>query len=358
MKTTKDKGGTMQSQIISKLHPIENDVEIKIININTCEKIVEKLFCTWEQSNLFYHKKAYKLYAEIKKSIIKNVVIRKIDNKDDFCVASIEFTNFSNIMNDNDFVFNKIISLSRDESPLFQGFSDYLSEDMLQHIYIKQQYIQKRKLFIDVDNVIIKSTKRVIDLYNNEISKYNASHNSKKKLSEIKFSDINDWEMSAMVDLTTLGYSSSSDLFDNDIFYDFASEEIRRYFYKDAVNSIKSLSQKFDLYIITKGNKKNLRNKFKCLQKVIGSDIIREDNYIGLPLHMNDKSSINMKNSIFIDDLPDNLLSSNARYKIMFVDKNVPWQNKWVSDESHNKYTINNWSKLYKKIIRLERTIW
>lgn len=48
-----------------------------------------------------------------------------------------------------------------------------------------------------------------------------------------------------------------------------------------------------------------------------------------------DKSSVNMCNSIFIDDHEDNLLSSNAKTKICFG-KEYDWNKNWTGERCLN----------------------
>jgi len=56
-----------------------------------------------------------------------------------------------------------------------------------------------------------------------------------------------------------------------------------------------------------------------------------------------DKSSVDMSNGIFIDDVEDNLFSSNAKLKVLYENiPNADWNSKWRGER------IKSWYDVYK----------
>ena len=95
------------------------------------------------------------------------------------------------------------------------------------------------------------------------------------------------------------------------------------------------INKYFDMItIVSKGLKDNLYLKSKWLNKYFPSI-----DFIGLEGVVMDKSMVNMGlGAVHIDDNQDNLISTNAEYKVLFENvKDAEWNNNW------NGLKMNNW---------------
>ena len=172
------------------------------------------------------------------------------------------------------------------------------------------------KIYCDFDDTLTKSCERFLDIINSE---YGLS---------ASIEDIKDWNFKSI-------YEKMSDEIINKVF----SEQ---YFFDDLKFFDKSLLtlEGNDVTICTKGINKNIELKNEFLKannldfKLIG-------------LGFNDghsKSSINMKNSIQIDDRYDCLKDTNAKIKILFKNFNqYSWQN---VPPMENIYIVNTWEEI------------
>ena len=188
-----------------------------------------------------------------------------------------------------------------------------------------------KKLFIDFDNTIFNTIKAVASLYNEDYRSYDG-------FKPVNWWDIHTWDFKECCLANR--------------------EDIHRYFkqprffdaleYMDyALEVIQELSKKYDITIISKGSKENLREKgnfimeetiLSCMCKFIGVDYnIYED-----------KSHIDMSGGIFIDDEQKNLETSNADIKICFGER-YPWNANFQGIRCHN------WIDVIKTITAIEK---
>lgn len=173
--------------------------------------------------------------------------------------------------------------------------------------FIKEKNI--KKIFLDIDGVIIHSCQAMVDILN------------KKYHTNITGADILSWNFKEVIDSLT----------DNEIEYLFTTDEFFNIVQpiSGAIDFINK--HKEDVILITKGGLKNISGK-KQMFELWG---IEDINMIGLPLNMS-KRIVDMTiygNSLFIDDSTNNLIESNAKYKIQFREykdnKKREWQNDW-----------------------------
>lgn len=180
----------------------------------------------------------------------------------------------------------------------------------------------KIDLFLDFDDTICLTSKQFVKLAN------------KKYKKEEDWNNINRWDFKDLYPEIT----------NNDINNIFSSED---FFVDlelcenclDVINSIKNL---VNIHIATIGTDKNLKNKMKWIKENLNTDF----NFNGiLDTGINDKSSIDMRGAIFIDDRTDNLRSSNANIKILYKNyHNYSWQQIEPND---NIYVVDSWEQIY-----------
>ena len=184
----------------------------------------------------------------------------------------------------------------------------------------------KIKLFVDFDNTIVDSTKAICDMYNNHFKdKEGFVLANPTKCMEWDFSDV-----CTLANKETLEeYFNTKEFFKNlNIFY-------------FARRTIKTLSDYCDIYIVSIGDFKNLSYKSEFIERELpfikNLILIRNEN-----CNM-DKSIVDMSDGILIDDNPHNLISSNAKNKILFG-----------RDYNYNKgfdfERLYTWSQVYDRL--------
>lgn len=157
--------------------------------------------------------------------------------------------------------------------------------------------------FLDFDCTLVKSLDESVKILN-------SIHNKNLKPQDIKTWNFKEYDKD-LTDEQIEEIFADERFFDELKFYDGAKEFVLRH----ENNTI----------IVTKGTDKNLYLKKKWLKdKGINVPVI------GLPIEVS-KSFINMgKNTIFIDDSTNNLLSSNAEYKVQFREfGETDWNKDW-----------------------------
>lgn len=188
--------------------------------------------------------------------------------------------------------------------------------------------MSKNKLFIDFDNTVCESTKQFCRVYNTLY----ANHPEFKPADYTKVLEYNFKDVCPLIE-------NPLDIFEHPLF--FSSLE----FYNDNTYEVlEKLNKKYQLIIATIGSPKNLALKCNWLENNLPfiKDYVLVFNE---GCHMN-KNVINMKDSIFIDDIPSNLLSVNAREKILFG-KIYPWN---ADGLKYFKHCLT-WSDVEKRLL-------
>ena len=173
--------------------------------------------------------------------------------------------------------------------------------------FIKEKNI--KKIFLDIDGVVIHSCQAMVDILN---KKYHTNTSGE---------DILSWNFKEVIDTLT----------DDEIEYLFTTDEFFEVV-KPISGAIDFINKyKDNIILITKGGLKNLFGKKQIFELWELDDV----NMIGLPLNMS-KRIIDMTaygDSLFIDDSTNNLIESNATYKIQFREykdnKKREWQDGW-----------------------------
>ena len=208
--------------------------------------------------------------------------------------------------------------------------------------------MQKPKLYLDFDGCLVNSIDAIVSLYNDDFQAYPDYHH-------IKSSDIHTWNFEEC-------NCGSPEIFNTYFNTPRFFEHLR--FMEHADTFIWLLSYQFDFVIVSCGNSPNLKltqqwinNKLKLYindTKMLNQGKV---DFIGVNFKdHNDKSHIDMSDGIFVEDTYDNLVTSNAKYKIIFGEQ-YPWN---IENEVNRaaglgeSYTrCKDWMELYQEITRI-----
>ena len=158
--------------------------------------------------------------------------------------------------------------------------------------------------FLDADGVLLRSVDSVVEILN---SRFNKS---------VLPQDITSWNFSCSFDVTT---QEIEDIFSSDEFFE-------RVKFQDGAIDFLQRNKEWTT-IITKGTDRNIQLK----RKLFADNGFDNIHIIGLPLNES-KDSINMRNSIFVDDVVSNLNDvTSARFNVLFkeYDNYTSWSDNW-----------------------------
>ena len=197
--------------------------------------------------------------------------------------------------------------------------------------------MSRPKLFLDFDNTIVDTIAAVVSLYNEDYVNHDA-------FVAINPENVTSWEFTEC-NLATY-------------------EEIDRYFgdkrffqrvklYPSAGQVLRSLSHRYDITIVSHGYASNLRLKEEWIKDNLFKEIFDSScnaEFIGVDWEThNDKSHVDMSNSIFVDDSIRNLETSSAKYKILYGEY-MDWNNTNIEF-----IRCKNWLDLNNQICLIER---
>lgn len=204
--------------------------------------------------------------------------------------------------------------------------------------------MRKSKLYLDFDGVVTNSISAIVSLYNEDFRAY----------PDFKFilpEEIHTWNFEEC-------NCATSDVFD--VYFNTPRFFEKLKFMNHAGTILWLLSYRFDFTIVSHGNTPNLALKEKWINKEIkpltwGNHT--RVNFIGVDFKdYSDKSHVDMSDGIFVDDSYKNLLTSNAKHKIVFG-KVFPWnEENEKADEEHKYVRCENWVELYQEITRITNT--
>ena len=173
--------------------------------------------------------------------------------------------------------------------------------------------MKKFKFFIDMDSTITDSVKAYCTTYNIIYQ----DHSNFKPADHTKLSQYNLKCICPLVE-------KPLDMFEQTLLF-----EHLEFINNNTYEVLEKLSNKYELILVTIGTPSNLSQKSLWLEK----NVPMIKNYVLLSnegCKMN-KSVVNMKGSIFVDDIVSNLESSNASIKVLFgklFEWNLGWQGK------------------------------
>ena len=180
----------------------------------------------------------------------------------------------------------------------------------------------KKKIFIDIDGVLINTPQRICDILN---------HRYKKNLN---YQDIKTWDFKEY----GVEQEEIEEIFDTGGFW----VDIEKYIYPQAKDVLELLSHSYDIIAISIGSYENIANKAIFLRE----EFPMVSEFIGLGKKgklVMDKSIIDMRGSTFIDDSFSNIKSSNASNKILFSFNGVATE--WNNNLEYNN-TCYSWEEV------------
>lgn len=176
------------------------------------------------------------------------------------------------------------------------------------------------KLFLDFDGTIADSIKTYCNVYN-------ALYTQKSGFKEADYNKVNRYDLKDECHLV----NHQEEIFSNEEF--FKHLELM----PDAKEVIERLASKYEIIICSLGTLDNISYKSRWIKDNLPfiQHVILISNVVGAGGIKTDKSTINMKDSIFIDDHADNLFSTNAKHKICFG-KEYSWNESWTGERCFN----------------------
>lgn len=179
------------------------------------------------------------------------------------------------------------------------------------------------ELYLDFDGVIVDTVECICSLYNEDFQYY-------RMFEEICPWEINTWDFK---ELKCASYEYINTYFNQPRFFK------RLKFMTDARYYIEKLAKKYRITIISQGYSPNLIQKEKWI-----NENLPFVNFIGVNWKKyKDKSHIDMRGGIFVDDSYNNLITSNADRNICFG-KELSWNEKWEGER------CKEWDVLYNAI--------
>ena len=184
--------------------------------------------------------------------------------------------------------------------------------------------MEKIKVYIDADDTILDSSVAIIDILN------------KKNNTNKTIHDLRDWNYRD-IDGTMNG-DKILELYESEEFFNTVKvkENVKDY--------LKEIIEKISVFIVSKGTQKNLNKKEEFFKKELGIPF----NFKGLSFTEGqdfNKSSVDMRNGIQIDDRMDCLRHTNAAVKILLRNNaNYSWNIPDVNME--NLYVVNSWEEI------------
>lgn len=168
----------------------------------------------------------------------------------------------------------------------------------------------KQKLFVDMDDTIVQSRKAYCEYYNTH------------------YCDKDGFKVANHLDNAVWGFSDVCPLAVDDVDEIFGTEELfnRLTFNHRAYEVLERLSKDYEIIVVSLGTYNNTSEKAKWIKKHL--PFINESVLLCKNGVMMDKTVVNMKGGIFIDDVKDNLDSTNASRKILFG-RSMPWNVSW-----------------------------
>lgn len=176
------------------------------------------------------------------------------------------------------------------------------------------------KLFLDFDCTIVDSVKTYCNVYN-------MLYKQQDDFKEADHNKVNRYDLKDQCHLVDHQETifSNREFFSHLEFMPYAREVIER------------LGSKYELVICSIGTLDNISYKAQWIKSNLSfiKNVILISSAVGSKGMKMDKSIANMKDSIFIDDHVENLLSSNAELKICFG-KEYEWNKSWMGQRCFN----------------------
>jgi len=176
----------------------------------------------------------------------------------------------------------------------------------------------KIKVFLDFDSTIVNSVKRFVEIAN---KKFNVNK-SPDELGSYNFRNL----------YPEITQEEVYEIFSSEEFFDEKLE-----FMPHIVEVLEKYKNDIDFYISTAAHGKNLELKTKWIEK--NMQYIKEV----YSSSSNDKSNIDMRHAIQIDDIYECLEHTNAYIKILYKDYN---NFKWQRHDNDDVYNVDDWNEI------------
>lgn len=188
--------------------------------------------------------------------------------------------------------------------------------------------MDKQRLFIDYDGTIIDTIQSYVDVYN---ELYCNHPNFKIAESHL----VNQYDLKDQCPLV----GNVLDIFQHELFFKFA-----QLINHNTYEILEKLNNKYKIIICSIGTPRNIALKACWLEEKF--PFIKDYVLITNPTcHMN-KSMVQMKDSIFLDDIPSNLISSNAEYSDKYLfGKIYPW------NEGYKGNWCRDWTEVGERLL-------
>lgn len=185
--------------------------------------------------------------------------------------------------------------------------------------------MNKPTIFLDCDNCIINSTRRLCDILN---------HRFKTK---VKWQDVKKFNLTDQFDVSK---EDVLDIFDSGNFWAY----IEDYIIPDCRDVLTILSEDYDIIAVSIGSYNNISNKAQFLKEHF--PMVKQ--FIGLASGgelIMDKSVLDMsgEGNYFIDDVLSNIVSSNCPNRILFSEDLLV--NQWNGQLDSSKL-VGSWMEI------------
>ncbi len=185
-----------------------------------------------------------------------------------------------------------------------------------------------KNIYIDFDNVIVNTTKAVVDVYNETFKEVDGFVPG-------DYTKVKSWGFTDQCPLMHKQYVY--EIFSMNMFWDNVE------MFPDALESINRLREEYNVTIVTKGDLDNAIKKMAYIKQQFGeiNTLMISGNYKD---YYTGKEMINMKDGFFLDDLSENLFSQDGDVTCILVDINK-------ADSEYNKdwdgLVIHSWKSLF-----------
>ena len=200
---------------------------------------------------------------------------------------------------------------------------------------------KKQTIFWDLDDVVLNSTEVVIDIINKNFREPN--HITPKSLQDVK-----DWGYKSIY--APLTQNQVHEIFKSQQFWD--SIQVKQDFLNLAKSGVLSY---YNNVIVTAGVEETFEKKKALLQRTLEDNNLSYDkifsDFFGITdIHNFDKSVVDMRDGIQIDDAYFNLIDTNARCKILLKNYMETDYNNSFGDYKEtldNLYEVNNFTEIH-----------
>ena len=183
--------------------------------------------------------------------------------------------------------------------------------------------IDKKRLIVDFDNVLVDSTQAIVDLYNEDFQYYNG-------FKAVRACDMHTY---GFKELTLASEEYVNHLWNRPRFF----SRLKPMPYAREILEV--LTIWYGIEVATLGFSPSLKQKSYDINHKF-PNIIKKINLINFK-EFKDKSHLDMTNAVFIDDQANNLVSSNAVRKICFGDVEE-WNSNWSGERCYNWHDVLN----------------